>query len=224
MILQLKGPLARKSLSDSVYDALLENILAGGLAAGTEISEVALAEALQVSRTPVHEAVGRLVKDGLIVQEPPRRLLVARFRREDVVEIYEMRQLLEAAAARLAARRISDDVLRRLRATADALDRERGGADWSARALDYDQRFHDAIAEAGGNRRLREDIARYRLLVRAFCRLTGTPENLFDALQEHRAILAALEARDAEKAARLAAEHVDKRFKVTLAQLFPEDA
>src|SRR5688572_22982593 len=182
MILQIKASLSRKSLSESVYDALLENILSGALAAGTEISEVALAEALRVSRTPVHEAVGRLVKDGLLVQDPPRRLLVARFQREDVVEIYEMRQLLEASAARRAAKGMSPDVLKELRATADALDRDRGAADWSARALEFDARFHDAIAEAGGNRRLRDDIARYRLLVRAFCRLTGSPENLGEAL------------------------------------------
>ena len=63
-----------------------------------------LAEALRVSRTPVHEAVGRLVKDGLLVQEPPRKIIVARFTREDAVEIYEMRQLLESSAARRAAR------------------------------------------------------------------------------------------------------------------------
>ena len=224
MILQIKGPLTRKSLSDSVYDALLDNILSGSLAAGTEVSEVALAEALRVSRTPVHEAVGRLVKDGLLVQEPPRTLVVARFRRDDAVEIYEMRQLLESSAARRAAKLMSADTLRSLRAAADALDRERDAADWTARALDFDLRFHDTIAEAGGNRRLHADIARYRLLVRAFCRLTGTRENLLDAFQEHLAILAALEARDAAGAARLAAAHVDNRFKVTLDLLFPEDA
>jgi DNA-binding GntR family transcriptional regulator len=224
MILQIKSPLSRKSLSESVYDTLLENILSGALAAGTDINEVALAEALQVSRTPVHEAVGRLAKDGLIVQEPSRRLIVARFTREDVVEIYEMRRLLEAAAAGRAAPRLADPLLRELRAQADALDHDRAGADWTARALAFDLRFHDAVAAAAGNRRLQADIARYRLLVRAFCRMTGTRENLLDALNEHRAILAALEARDADAAARLAALHVDRRFKVVLNELFRENA
>jgi DNA-binding GntR family transcriptional regulator len=222
MILQVKGPLSRKSLSDSVYDALLENILSGSLRAGTEVSEVALAEALQVSRTPVHQAVGRLLKDGLLVQEPPRTLVVARFERGDVEEIYEMRRLLEAEASGRAADGMSSDVLRRLRAEADALERDATSDDWPARALDFDQRFHDAVAEASGNRRLRADIARYRLLARAFCRLTGSRENLRDALREHVDILSRLEARDGAGAARLAAAHVEKRFHAVLAQLFPE--
>jgi len=224
MILRIKSPLSRKSLSDSVYDTLLENILSGGLAAGTDVNEVALADALRVSRTPVHEAVGRLVKDGLIVQEPSRRLVIARFSREDVVEIYEMRRLLESDAARRAARRIGEAPLRELRGEADALDRARDASDWTPRALDFDLRFHDAIAAASGNRRLQGDIARYRLLVRAFCRMTGTRENLIEALSEHRAILAALEARDSAEAARLAALHVDQRYKAVLNELFPEDA
>jgi DNA-binding GntR family transcriptional regulator len=224
MILKMKGPVARKSLADSVYEAVLENILSGELAAGSEVSEVGLAEALQVSRTPAHEAVGRLLKDGLLVQEPPRRLVVARFSREDAVEIYEMRQLLETAAARSAARLIDDATLAQLRAEADALDRDRGAPDWTSRTLDFDLRFHDAIAQASGNRRLQADISRYRLLVRAFCRMTGSPENLADALGEHRQILAALEARDPGRAARAAAIHVDNRYKVVLKRLFPEGA
>lgn len=222
MILQVKTPLSRKSLSDSVYDALLENILSGALRAGGEISEVALADALQVSRTPVHQAVGRLLKDGLLVQLPPRKLVVARFQREDVEEIYEMRRLLEAEAAGRAAVGMSSDTLRRLRAEGDALEGESTSDAWAARALDFDQRFHDAIAEASGNRRLRADIARYRLLARAFCRLTGSRENLREALKEHLDILSRLEARDGKGAARLAAEHVEKRCQAVLAQLFPE--
>lgn len=224
MILQAKQPLQRKSLADGVYEALLENILHGGLKAGTEINEVALAQELQVSRTPVHEAVGRLLKDGLLVQEPPRRILVARFSRQDAVEIYEMRRLLESAAAQKAVRRMSDVALRALQDAAESLERMRGAPDWTARALEFDLRFHDALAEAAGNRRLRADISRYRLLVRAFCRMTATPANLEEAFQEHRTILAAIEARDAAAAARAAGAHVEKRCAVVLSTLFPEVA
>lgn len=222
MELKVTRPVARKSLADSVYEAVLENILSGELAAGTEVSEVGLADALHVSRTPAHEAVSRLLNDGLLVQQPPRRLVVARFTREDVVEIYEMRQLLETAAARRAARQIDDAALAALRTEADALAAEPKAVDWTARALEFDLRFHDAVARAAGNRRLQVDISRYRLLVRAFCRMTGSRENLADALKEHREILAALEARDAARAARAAAFHVDNRYKVVLDQLFPE--
>lgn len=223
-MLTIKASLSRKSLSDSVYDAIVENILSGALAAGTEVSEVALAEALHVSRTPVHEAAGRLVNDGLLVLEPPRRLLVARFTRDDVAEIYEMRLLLETAAARQAAGQIPADVLQALRRDADALDRDADAPGWNERALDFDRRFHDAIAAASGNRRLQADIARYRLLARAFCRMTGSRQNLLDALREHRAILASLENKSAAGAARAAAQHVEARYKIVLDELFPEGA
>ncbi len=223
-MLTLNARLSRKSLSESVYDAILENILNGSLAAGTELSEVALAEALHVSRTPVHEAAGRLLKEGLLVLEPPRRLLVARFTRDDVAEIYEMRLLLETAAARQAAARMKAPLLDSLRAEAAALDRDREALDWSSRALDFDQRFHAAIAEASGNRRLQADIARYRLLARAFCRLTGTPAQLLAALHEHQAILASLANKSAAGAARAAAQHVEARFRTVLDTLFPEGA
>lgn len=222
MILQAKKPLERRSLADGVYDALLENILQGGLKAGTEINEVALAQELHVSRTPVHEAVGRLLKDGLLVQEPPRRILVARFSRQDAVEIYEMRRLLESAAAQKAVRRMSEPAIRALREEAARLERSRGEPGWAGRALEFDLRFHDALAEAAGNRRLKADISRYRLLVRAFCRMTATPGNLEEAFQEHLTILSAIEARDAAAAARAAGAHVEKRCAVVLSALFPE--
>ena len=69
---------------------------------------------------------------------------------------------------------------------ADALAAAPDGADWNRQAFEFDVRLHDAIAAASGNRRLRQEIAKYRLLVRAFCRMTGSSENLRESLKEHR--------------------------------------
>jgi DNA-binding GntR family transcriptional regulator len=218
----LAKPIARTFLADSVYETLLENILSGALPSGRELSEVGLAHELHVSRTPVHEALGRLSKDGLVEQTQSKKPRVARFTRTEIAEIYELRKLLEVAAAERAALHMTEPELSGLRRLAADLARNSSSREWPRRALDFDLRFHDAIARAAKNGRLRAEVARYRLLVRAFCRITGSPENLKDAFREHEAILRALEARDPEAAGKAMASHIDARVKVVLREIYPE--
>lgn len=206
----------RVSLADSVYETLLEAMIHGRLAAGAELNEVALARQLDVSRTPVHEALRRLAADGLVKTCGRRKLCVAALSHEEVREVYAMRRLLEGAAAELAAARISAETLADLRRTADALAESDRSVDWTTQALQYDLAFHDAIAAACGNGRLRDDISRYRLLVRGLCRMTGTLANLHDALAEHMAILEALEARNGRAARKAMAAHIDARLTCVL--------
>ena len=92
------SPLTKTSLAESVYETLAEAILTGTLAGGSELSEVAVAAKLGVSRTPVHEAFRRLIHDGLIKLLPNRVAQVAKFTPKDVAEVYEMRAILEPAA------------------------------------------------------------------------------------------------------------------------------
>ena len=77
-------------------------------------------------------------------------------------------------------------------------------------------------ADPGYVRRLQADVLRYRLLVRAFCRITGTMSNLVDALHEHLRILKALQARDPDAARRAMAHHIDARLKAVLKEAVPE--
>ena len=86
-------------LSELVYQSLLEAILSGQLAAGHPVSELAVSRQLDVSRTPVHEAIGQLIKDGLVHQEANCRPVVASFTSADISDIFDMRLLLEPAAA-----------------------------------------------------------------------------------------------------------------------------
>ncbi len=208
----------RASLADSVYETLLEAMISGRLAGGTEINEVALAKQLDVSRTPVHEAVRRLVADGLIKVERHRRLRVAALSHDEVREVYAMRRLLESAAAEWAATAMTDEALAEQRRAANVLAAADGSLDWTMQALKFDLDFHDAIALACGNDRLREDITRYRLLVRGLCRMTGTTENLHDALREHLEILTALERRDGRAAREAMASHIEARLGCVLGQ------
>ena len=187
------------SLVESVYHALLERIVTGRLAGETVISELALAQELGVSRTPVHDAVRQLAKDGLVTREGTRRARVAAFTADDVHEIFELRKYLEGPAAELAAGRLDRRQLAPLRAAAEALSADAGAADWVERWAEFDELFHRSIARACGNRRLAEDIDRYRLLHKGFNRISTDPASLRRALDEHLAILQALEARDAPR-------------------------
>jgi DNA-binding GntR family transcriptional regulator len=222
-MLKVSAPLEKTYLGHTVYQTLLENILSGALPSGVEVSEVALAAELRVSRTPVHEAVKKLAMDGLLVHESGRRPRVARLDRAAVAELYEMRSILECAAAERAAERIDLATVRELGRKAEDLEaRKSGDSDWRKRALEFDQLFHEAIATAAGSGRLREDIHRYRLLVRAFCRITGTAENLRAALGEHQTILKALRSRDPAAARKAMAAHISARVGVVLKEAFPE--
>ena len=223
-MLKVSSPIAKTYLGDSVYEALLENILSGLLPSGAELSEVSLAQELKVSRTPIHEALQKLAKDGLIVHENGRRPRVARFSKKEIAELYEMRKILECAAVHRAASLLDGETLADLGRRADDLsDRGPDETGWKRRALDFDQQFHDTIARASGCDRLHEDVQRYRLLVRAFCRITGSVQNLRQAMDEHRAILKALQARNAEAAQRAMAAHIDARLKVVLREAPPEE-
>src|SRR5438309_6052003 len=90
----------RARLSDAVYQTLLEAIISGTLASGTIVSEVALSKQLKVSRTPVHDGLRQLAKDGLVEQRAGRRAIITAFSRDDLADIFEMRKLLESASTR----------------------------------------------------------------------------------------------------------------------------
>jgi DNA-binding GntR family transcriptional regulator len=222
MELQPRHRLSRTFLVEGAYDAILENILSGVYPSGTVVSEVSLAKDLNVSRTPVHQALAQLAKEGLIEHRSGQQPRIARFSREDVIEIYDMRLLLETAATQRAAKRMDPRIVADLTKEADTLAAAGDSPEWTKQALDFDSRFHDAVAAASGNRRLRQEIAKYRLLVRAFCRMTGSSENLRDALREHQTVLKALAERQPAAAGQAMAHHVQKRVDAVLGTLYRE--
>lgn len=207
------------SVSQVVYRDLFNRILTGELPPGTVISEKQLAELLGVSRTPVHNAVLQLAKDGLVTQEANRRPVIGHVSPSDVEEIFDMRRLLEGEAARRAAVRMDRATLARLRAAADDLEKKAKRPGALARWADFDDLFHDAIALACGSTRLAADIRRYRMVHYALNRLRMTAELIPQALQEHLSILAGLEARDPERAAAAMDEHL-KEWKAFYLQQF----
>ncbi len=218
---RLNVPVKHPSLVESVYETLLEAIVSGQLSPDDELNTVLLAGQLEVSRTPVTEAIKLLVHDGVVEQINGRRARVARFSRQEITDIYEVRKLFEAAAAGKAAKRIDAETRNAIRREAQQLLQSRDDVDWTARVIDFDIRFHDTLAAACGNERMRKEIARYRLLVRAFCMVTGDEETLSTALKEHIAILDALQSGCAAAARDAMATHIDARLQAVL-QVVPQ--
>jgi DNA-binding GntR family transcriptional regulator len=203
------GPrLENLTLWERVHQHLREEILADRLPAGTELSEVALARQLGVSRGPIRESIVRLASEGLVLVRPRRGAVVRSLSRVEFLEAYQVREALEVMAVRLAVPRLaaSDfDELQRMNEELDgfAADSDVGGF------FDGNAAFHSAFVGASGNdtlgeiyRQLLGQMGRYRLQSLS---LRG---NLERSIAEHRAIVQAAAEGDAERAASLMAEHI----------------
>ena len=195
---------------ERVYRAIKEAILSEELPPDSRLVELSLASHLGVSRTPVREALKRLTAEGLAVIDPPRGMVVKPIGEQEMEEIYAVREVLDGLAARLAAQRISDEDLARLRGLTEVMSRavEEGGR---AALVQANIRFHEIIFQAAGNERL---LQMGRNLTDSVRRSSSTAfrslERDIDVLQEHSELVTALEQRDAAAAERLAREHMVK--------------
>jgi DNA-binding GntR family transcriptional regulator len=210
------------STVERVAGAIQAQVLSGAVPVGTRLRQEALAEQFGVSRTPVREALRQLQASGLVELLPNRGAVVRGPTVRELREAYEVRAELEGLAAELAAGRISDRDLLRLR-EAQELFREavrtlierraRKRAPWKdesvwVRANDL---FHQAILDASANRRLNETIAD---LHRSFPRnltwtaLSQSSPLLEENVEQHERILEAIEQRDPAEARLRMIEHV----------------
>ena len=201
---------------DSVHAALRAAILDGSLTPGQALSVPELSRQLDVSRSPVREAVLALVADGLAVEQPRRGVAVAEIEAADMLEIHEVREGVEAQAARLCAERASPDLLVQL---ANLLQRqaavvERGDAPgWFQTNAD----FHRLVAAGAANQRLSEVVLVLEGQMRLGLRQVSSDRNQRQrGLSEHQAILDAITSRKPDAAERLMRLHI-RRTRETLA-------
>lgn len=190
----------------AAYRRLLEDIRDGGLAPGMRLRETELAERLGISRTPVREAIRQLEADGLVVHLPRQGASIRTLDHAEVVELYEMRAVLEGTAARLAARAASSIELAELA----ALNNELAAAPAGPQARELNRQFHRTLFDAARNRFLLKSISALQktLLILGPSTLTD-PERAALAVAEHAAVLAAFEARDGAGAEAAMRAHVE---------------
>jgi DNA-binding GntR family transcriptional regulator len=203
------GKLDHYTLTQRIYYRLREMIESGSLQPGSKLDEQALADRMSVSRTPLREALGKLAREGIIENRPYRGNFVRTFTAKQVNDLYEVRRALEGLAVRLAVPKLSGEYLRLLRSILDDIQEalERGDMAGYGAA---DQRFHDTLAQLAGNETLIESIERLRLQIQLVKSIANQDPNVVErTARERPQILAALESRDAELAARLMEEHIE---------------
>jgi DNA-binding GntR family transcriptional regulator len=186
----------RKTAHEFVREVLRRAILSGELAGSTRLVQAELAATLEVSTTPVREALRDLASEGLIRFDPHRGAVVEELSNEEVAEIYAIREVLEPLALRQAVPRISDATLTRLRSLHRRMLDEPQAADW----VDSNRAFHMLIYESAASPRLAGII---RGLQDASVMYIGASLNEVPGLREHAnedhaEILSALERRDVE--------------------------
>ena len=193
-------------VADAVYERLRAAVIGRHIEPGERLSIPNLAEQLGVSRSPVREAVQRLVQDGLATEEPRRGAVVATLDLSDVLPLYELREVLEGFAARLAAERATAAEIRSLE---DVVAAHRGAVDDGdrKRQIELDMLFHKGIREAARNPELAGTLERVQGRI-TIAMLASEESWHAQALAEHEAILTALRDQSTADAERLAIAHI----------------
>ncbi len=198
-----------RTLREQVADHLREEILANRLAPGTELGEVMLAQSLGISRGPLREALGQLAAEGLVTIVPRRGAVVRRLTRQEFLDAYQVREALESLAIRLAVPRLTDTERAELRRMCAEMELEAAAGN-AERFFEINHDFHSLLVHASGNQKLEELhaqlIGQMGRLLKKSVELRGGVEQ---SAAEHRGILAAVDARDPERAARLLEEHIE---------------
>ena len=193
-----------------VSEELREAILSGEFEPGERLRTVSLAKRFGSSRTPVREALVQLEGEGLVDIEPRRGALVRPFASDDLIDLYEIRALLEPAAAARAALRVDGEQLERLAALV-ALSDARGGR--SAGAIDdqiaWNEEFHAIVIEAAGSPRLSAALRATAGIPRSF-RTAFWRDDAHRAFSQtcHRELVAALAERSDERAEAVMRMHI----------------
>jgi DNA-binding GntR family transcriptional regulator len=207
------SPVLSRTVADQVHGFIQQALLSGRLNPGDRLAEGDLATALGVSRTPIREALRALDSDGLVVVLPHRGTFVRTLDPSRGRQLYEARMLLEPAAARTAAVRITSEQLAALRPLVESALHEAEAGDMPGASVD-NEAFHVELFKVGGNEVLLELWYRVWSEWQLFrvCAWRNEPRRPGHVATEHSALCDALERRDAEEAAAVMADHVTQAW------------
>lgn len=192
-------------LSEWAYTELRKKIVSGSLTPGSRLREVELATTLQVSRTPIREALKRLESDGLLNYLPNRGAVIASLTQEQAGELYALREILEAAAARFAAQYAQEHEIQLLQ---DVLQRQKQAADDPATLARLNRIFHSTIYRMSHNRYLIDVLTKaqdYMVLLRETA--YRAPGRAKSAYSEHKELIDAIRRRDPDAAEAASRRH-----------------
>jgi DNA-binding GntR family transcriptional regulator len=212
-------------MRDQAYAFIQKKILSGDLQAGKAVSELNIAKELGSSRTPIREALGQLVAEGLLEQIPNRGAVVVQFGRQDIIDLFELREALEAYAVEKVARdRIHPANLDRLQSLADELlalknELERSGRETlnSSQRQQFvrsDMGFHALMIQMSNSPRISKVVKSTRLLIRFFAKRSLPKATELEWIyQHHSEVVQAVAAQDPERAVRVIRRHIQTSLK-----------
>ena len=197
-------------LSQRAYERLREMAMTYGFRPGERLNEGELARQLEVSRTPVREAMHRLVSEGLLVLVSGRGFHARPLEVKEVYDLYETRLALETVTVALAAERATPEWLAEIDAYLDESVRaqEEGPRE---RLLEFDEGFHERVAEATGNLELLNMLRNVNARIHFF-RWVDMQGRRDRTQAEHRALVEAIRARDPARATEIARAHITRRL------------
>jgi DNA-binding GntR family transcriptional regulator len=215
----------RRTMTDAVYEQLKAAIVELRIPPGAPLREAEIAQGLSVSKTPVREALGRLEQDGLVTLNSFRSAAVTDYTARDLQEIYELREIIEVAAARAAAESMSEKGLADLGRIASECVRLNaqggaaaggggtggggGSADGATELVQLISEFDTVLYEEVTNRRIRAILDNLAAHLARIGRLTTEIPGRIDAsVREHAQIYEAIERRDPETASRFMRDHI----------------
>jgi DNA-binding GntR family transcriptional regulator len=212
----LKAMAGRKSLGQMVYENLRQTIVRGSIAPGTRLVESQIAAAQGISRTPVREAIHKLERERFIERLPHGGFSVLELSREEIVETFGIRSVLEGYAARLAAINHQPGQLKRLKEKIDEFQRLLDAKHLKG-LPQVNTEFHDLLYALSNSPRLirmidalRDHIYRYRQII------LKEPGQAKTSNADHRLILESIRMRDAEGVEQLVREHILRGQKMVL--------
>lgn len=197
-------PLAFKSKADAVYVEVRRRILDGEIAPASSLNQEQLAATLQVSTTPLREALRRLEAEGFVRTLAHREIIVAPLVIDDFIALWEVRRSVDATAAALAAERHGPDDRARMLAAADAMSKRSNRLD----AVERNREFHTAIYCACHNPVLIEVVGSLWDRADRYRRLIAVAASAADTAAEHSALLQAVLDRNPVESSRLMQEHL----------------
>ncbi|MFT4726569.1 MAG: DNA-binding GntR family transcriptional regulator [Granulosicoccus sp.] len=188
------------------YQQLVLGLQKSKILPGDYLREQPLAEEFGVSRTPVREALRKLESEGLVESEPRLGMRVRTLDYTEVIELYEVREVHERAVARIAATKATEIELFELKDVQTALENVKNSPQKMA---PLNQRFHFALLQMAKNRFLTRAVGTMQRTMLVLGPSTlGDPKRAATAIKEHRALIQAIEKRDADKAESIMSQHL----------------
>ena len=211
---------AVENLSARVYNQIKNLILCNEIMPGQKLHHQQLSERLGVSRTPIREALTRLVQEGYVSFLPNRGFTCKEIRMQEAEELYELREALEAFAVEKAIETVTDAALRQLRDKMNAYGRDVQNR-FTRERLVYDQDVHLQIAQLTGNETLKNTLSHVfeRIVLKRRTDGLYDPARGIAAHQEHLRLLEAMERRDAAQAVAILRSHVQAGKKNVMGDL-----